>query len=139
MSETKTCTRCKKTKPLEEYQIKLKGRTSQCKVCLSKSLKRKRLTPEGHLAFFKSRILSKFGVTWNQYQEMFKKQNGCCAICGIHQSKLTKRLHVDHDHKTDRIRGLLCRHCNLFLGNIKDSKEFLSNALKYLDETIVDR
>ena len=91
------------------------------------------MTEEGKLAFFKSRILNKFGLSWEGYQQLFEQQQGKCAICEKHQSELKKRLHVDHCHKTGKIRGLLCRNCNLFLGNIQDSKKFLSNALKYLD------
>lgn len=54
----------------------------------------------------------KFGLTEEQYDELLEKQNGCCAICDRHHTLFNTRLAVDHDHKTRRIRGLLCTNCN---------------------------
>lgn len=55
-------------------------------------------------------------LTVMEYDEMFKVQGGCCKFCGRPQSALKRRLCVDHDHDTGRIRGLLCRKCNTCLG-----------------------
>ena len=77
-------------------------------------------------------IKHKYGVTIDQYNQMFAEQNGCCAICKIHQSDLKKRLDVDHDHVTDKVRGLLCNSCNKALGLLKDSLISLENASIYL-------
>jgi hypothetical protein len=57
-----------------------------------------------------------YGITLIQYNEIFNSQNGCCKICGTHQSELKKALFVDHDHKTGKIRGLLCHQCNIGIG-----------------------
>lgn len=70
-----------------------------------------------------------YGITTVEYDLIFKTQSGCCAICGRHQTELKTRLCVDHSHKTGRIRGLLCRRCNLVLGvyenNAKDFSLYL--------------
>jgi len=55
----------------------------------------------------------KYGITPAQYDEMFARQGGVCAVCG--RPPMTRRLAVDHDHVTKRVRGLLCFHCNKYL------------------------
>lgn len=74
------------------------------------------------------------GITLNEYQLKLKEQNGKCAICGRIDSadKITKYFHVDHDHATGKIRGLLCSNCNLGLGKFKDNADFLLKASEYL-------
>ena len=62
---------------------------------------------------------------------MFEKQNNKCAICGQEFSDSNKAF-VDHCHKTNRIRGLLCTKCNSLLGMANDNIEILQNAIKYL-------
>lgn len=69
-----------------------------------------------------------------EYQKMRTAQNGCCGICGKHESHFTKRLAVDHNHKTSRVRGLLCFRCNKFqLGRhtIESAKKILTYLEKY--------
>lgn len=73
-----------------------------------------------------------YGITRVQYNEMFEKQNGCCAICKRHQSEFSKALHVDHCHKSDKVRGLLCHQCNVALGLLKDDSTRLESAIAYL-------
>lgn len=60
---------------------------------------------EGHLR-------RTYGITSEQYQQLFDKQEGRCAVCTKHQDELTVKLAVDHNHKTLEIRGLLCSTCN---------------------------
>lgn len=60
-------------------------------------------------------------------------QNGGCAICGKRQGIETKKLGVDHDHCTGRIRGLLCSQCNRGLGKFGDSIEGIKRVLAYLE------
>ena len=74
----------------------------------------------------------RYGITPEHYNELFEAQKGCCKICGRHQSELKKTLHIDHDHKTGYVRGLLCRGCNHGLGNFTDNPELLRQAIKYL-------
>ena len=69
----------------------------------------------------------KMGVSVEQVESARKTQSNCCAIC----NKSTK-LYVDHSHKTNTFRGLLCNHCNVGLGHFFDSVELLQKAVEYL-------
>lgn len=75
-----------------------------------------------------------YGITSEDYDSMYIEQGGRCAICGLHQSELKKKLHVDHCHETSKVRGLLCDGCNIALGRMKDNPDILRNAIKYLGE-----
>lgn len=66
------------------------------------------------------------------YQLILESQNHCCRICGRHESEFTKRLHIDHDHSTGEVRGLLCHACNLGLGYFRDDKNILKSAIDYI-------
>jgi len=73
-----------------------------------------------------------YGIGIDIYNKMFDLQNGRCLICNKHQTELSKPLGVDHNHTTDKIRGLLCSHCNLVIGNAFDDPIILKNAIFYL-------
>lgn len=77
-------------------------------------------------------VRSKYGIEINDYENLLAAQDNKCAICRKPASEITKRLFVDHDHKTNAVRGLLCSDCNFGLGNFKDSKKLLLSAAKYL-------
>lgn len=79
--------------------------------------------------------LRKYGLTPEQWQLMFKEQGECCASCKSGEpSGRGKTFHVDHCHKTKKVRGILCHHCNLMLGNAKDDIARLEAAITYLKE-----
>jgi hypothetical protein len=80
-----------------------------------------------------SQIKCKYGITLEQYNEMFIIQNGCCSICGRHQNEFKKALHVDHDHITGNVRGLLCTNCNTILGMAHDEVDLLKNVIDYIE------
>ena len=71
----------------------------------------------------------RYGLSVEEYDEMFRRQDGKCAACG---ERSTKYLCVDHDHKTGKIRRLLCCRCNLVLGLVEDEPEILARLQKYL-------
>ena len=77
-------------------------------------------------------VLKKHGISEEEYQAKFEEQSGVCAIC-LHPPK-KKRLHIDHDHKTNLNRGLLCWKCNLGLGLWNDNRERYLRAVEYLDK-----
>jgi hypothetical protein len=79
-------------------------------------------------------LRQKYDLTLDDYSVLFSTQAGCCAICGKHQSELAERLEVDHDHMTNRVRGLLCPNCNKLLGYAFDSEESLLAAALYLHQ-----
>ncbi|KKN10739.1 hypothetical protein LCGC14_1033610 [marine sediment metagenome] len=73
----------------------------------------------------------KFGITVEQYDQMLTEQNGRCLLCNnLPDDK--RRLAVDHSHTTEKVRGLLCFHCNTALGKIGDDIEWLHRASDYL-------
>ena len=75
---------------------------------------------------------NEYGITIEDYNKMFEKQNGKCAICKKHQSEFKKRLAIDHCHKEGHVRGLLCQPCNAGLGCFKDSVDNMLSAIMYL-------
>lgn len=77
-------------------------------------------------------LLKKFGITPEQYEELYAQQNGCCAICGRHQSSFKRRLAVEHDHgELGQVRGLVCFKCNKFLIG-RHTKETIQVVYDYL-------
>jgi len=76
-------------------------------------------------------INKKFDI---DYYALLEKQNGCCAICGIHFDECCNKLSVDHDHETGKVRELLCNNCNVGLGNFKERVYLLESAIKYLNK-----
>ena len=72
-----------------------------------------------------------YGITIEQYVEIFSKQNGVCAIC-LEECKTRKSLSVDHNHLTGKIRGLLCNRCNRAIGMFNDDTAILERAKKYI-------
>lgn len=76
----------------------------------------------------------RYGITYEKYQQMLLNQNGVCAICSNPEnSRLRRNLSIDHCHKTNEIRGLLCSECNIGLGKFKDSIILLDKAKEYLN------
>ena len=122
----KVCSKCGKEKNIEDFhkhKTCLHNRRGVCKEC---SLIYRNTVGKN------KQLRKRYGLNIKEYNELFEKQHGSCAICGRHQSELTVSLAVDHCHDSGSIRGLLCYNCNMGLGRFKDSKELLIQALSYL-------
>ena len=96
--------------------------------------KEKRKT--GHRLY---QLMKQYGLTGEDYERMFDAQQGLCAICqkpesDKYPSGVRKRLNVDHDHETGKVRALLCRACNVGIGNLGDRSETVFAAAVYLAE-----
>jgi hypothetical protein len=78
------------------------------------------------------RRLKKYGLTKEQFDQMFEVQKGLCAICKFDLLKGIYGVAVDHDHVTGKVRGLLCHPCNRGLGQFQDSENLLEQAIHYL-------
>lgn len=78
------------------------------------------------------RRLSQYDLTPQAYLRLGYLQDWQCAICRTPQHELEHGLVVDHDHGTGEVRALLCRYCNLGLGNFFDSPEKLKRAAEYV-------
>ncbi len=76
------------------------------------------------------RHIEKYGLTPDDYEAMLERQGGVCGICGHVPNG--RRLCVDHDHATGKVRGLLCNGCNVALGAAKDEVSVLMRMIDYL-------
>jgi hypothetical protein len=72
--------------------------------------------------------LNRFGLTFDQFHAKYEAQDFCCAICGAEM----ERPHIDHDHGTGKVRGLLCSLCNMGIGSLGDSAVRCIAAANYL-------
>lgn len=81
-------------------------------------------------------LRSKYGIGLVEYRVMFEFQGGCCAVCGKPPQK--QALHVDHDHVTKRVRGLLCYNCNARVVGRQRKPELLRAAARYLEHPPAD-
>ena len=88
---------------------------------------------DNYLKYYENAKLKRHGITREQYNEMYTKQEGKCAICGKHQNDSVRILAIDHDHITGKFRGLLCGKCNLLLGHANDNVQVLADAINYLN------
>jgi len=73
-----------------------------------------------------------YGITLEEHTKMFEKQNGVCAICKKPGDGKWKKLCVDHCHTTGKVRGLLCKRCNIALGEVRDNTHILQSMIEYL-------
>jgi hypothetical protein len=118
-SNKQICVKCKTDKPLEDYHKDRRTANRRRTTCIECRGKQRSITN-----------ISRF-----DYAKLLVEQNNCCAICGIPATDMRRELSVDHNHETNKIRGLLCDHCNLGLGNFRDSTTLLSVAIEYLERT----
>lgn len=133
------CKKCKEFKPTSSFSRdnNLKdGVKYHCKECVNlandqRSQKRSLETAafnERNPDYYKVRSLRKnYNLTLEELEALEVSQSYCCSIC-----RKKKKLHVDHDHDTGTVRGLLCFNCNTALGKFEDSTEILEAALKYI-------
>jgi hypothetical protein len=141
----KTCTMCHKIKLVSQFyrnRCKKDGLNYECKECFSKYSQSKhykrnqrkwKQSKHGKIVEFASYIKCRYGITLAEYNILLESQGGVCKICR-RKSPQGKRLSVDHDHNTGRVRGLLCNPCNLVLGNANESVLTLQAAILYLRE-----
>ena len=133
----KTCTKCGREKPVDHFPSRKHGRfhrSAWCKHCHRDH--NRDVHAKGYRAAWNR--LKRLGLTPEAYQLMVTAQNNLCAICGKpenrihHRTKKLADLCVDHDHETGLIRGLLCRDCNVGIGNLGDDPARLRAAVAYL-------
>lgn len=92
------------------------------------------LTPEQKERERVATIKQRYGITPEQWEQMFEDQGRRCAICNSDHPKIkTGRWATDHCHASLGVRGILCHSCNVGLGNFKDNPAFLRAAAEYLE------
>lgn len=113
---------------------KLKQRRDAYKRSVSGAAANKRWRARNKHLLWNNHLKHKFGITSEDYNAMFNLQSGCCKICKRHQNELNKKLHVDHCHSSGKVRGLLCKTCNVAIGLLRDDSRVLLEAAAYLRE-----
>jgi hypothetical protein len=157
----KRCKKCGEVKPLSEFYRATgmkDGHRSECKSCHKAKqqrwyaenrehaiaqVKRWQQTNKDHLHAYRREYRQRrkveerdaylrrsFGITQADYDALLERQGGGCAICGKPPGKIS--LHVDHDHETGEVRGLLCVGCNNALGQFHDDPALLDRAIDYV-------
>lgn len=131
----KTCTKCGIEKPLEEGFYKDTSRKSGygsiCKECRKSYELDRAKRPDYNR---EKNLKKQYGITIAEYDALLAEQGGRCKICKTDTPSGRGRFHVDHNHKTGKIRGILCHHCNSGIGKLQDSPEILRAAIRYLEE-----
>jgi len=112
--------------------VNIAERTATCANCgrvrLRKQGSKYRCAEGMKLQRRRNKVKAKYGITWQERDALLIAQSGRCAIC--RDPMLDP--HVDHDHQTGEVRGLLCRPCNLGIGNFRDDPFLLHAAVDYL-------
>jgi hypothetical protein len=123
----KRCSKCNQLKPESDYYKKRNGLTARCKSCHK--------TKQSKTAE-RTYTLKKYGLTIQQFNSMLAEQNHSCACCKRKEpGGAWNTWHVDHCHKTQKVRGLLCYHCNVGIGFLGDNLESILRAAAYLGKS----
>jgi hypothetical protein len=144
MLKTKQCYTCNIEQPVENFNKNSNKKDSlqyECKSCrkvyrskpekIIETAQRSKKHYESHKDRYRDRGLKKlYGISLKDYEKLYNSQEGVCKICGNFEDRLS----VDHNHRTDKIRSLLCKNCNALLGHVDDSIQILKQAISYLEE-----
>jgi len=84
------------------------------------------------LAVYTRILRLRYNTTPEEVHQIFQNQHGLCAICGIEIVEQSRSCHVDHNHLTGKVRGLLCENCNHGLGQFKENPKILKSAIEYV-------
>jgi hypothetical protein len=136
--QVKRCTLCKEEKNISDFFRRGSGYQAYCRPCkyskqqewrkssAGQQAKAKRSKAKKHIA---EHYQQRYGITLEEYSILVALSGGRCAIC---KTVPKTKLFIDHCHTTNKIRGLLCRPCNLVLGFAKDNVNVLEESIKYL-------
>ncbi|WP_130876984.1 endonuclease VII domain-containing protein [Streptomyces syringium] len=114
----KRCPQCEKVKPHSEWErnkTSSDGWSSYCRECRAGRNR-------------DSCFRRKYGLSQDQLRDLVKRQGGVCVICLVAPAE-----HVDHDHETGKVRGVLCFNCNSALGKLRDDRGAMRRAIAYLE------
>lgn len=155
---TKVCSTCKVEKPISDFYKNKRnkdGYHSQCKSCMKEyfgtdkykivhraAIQKYKKSEKGKKNKSSRKYWDKqkrrecelrvrYGLTKEDYDIMLKNQNGVCAICGLPETK--KNFSVDHNHNTDKVRGLLCQKCNRAIGLLNVDTFGILNLMKAIE------
>jgi len=143
----KTCYKCHTPKPITEFnkcKTHKDGLGSYCKACIKLSQEKNKHSivkyqKQYHIDNKESinertrnhHFIHRYGISKEKADKLVEQCCGKCQICGVSLSE-SNPPHIDHNHETGVVRGILCRCCNSGLGLFKDSPDFLNLAIRYL-------
>jgi hypothetical protein len=125
----KRCPDCGELKPLEDFPRNRNckdGRHPYCKPCHNARGRESKQRLYGGTRHY--HLKRRYGIGADEFDDLVRQQGGVCLICGRPDPQ-----HVDHDHETGAVRGILCFNCNGGLGQFRDSVDALRAAAAYLD------
>ena len=140
--EHKICTKCGKHKPIGEFgkQSATKdGLKYWCKFCDREDAKVRGRTYKRSRQYRNNHLMFQYGISLEQYEAMYLAQDGKCACCSNPETRAhpvyggIQRLSVDHNHVTNKVRGLLCARCNLSIGALGEDLDLLRSIISYLE------
>ncbi len=115
--DTRQCRKCLRVLPIENFRFYNKRDNKRHNICRTcRNIHRKVVR----------------NATNHEYETLLQDQDNACAICGITAEEIGKKLIVDHNHETLKVRGLLCWRCNSGLGFFKDNQAHLAMEIEYL-------
>lgn len=130
------CSRCEHLVPWTGWvknSARSTGRGSYCKACHSEMMQQNYSPDTTKLQQVDYVLQKKYGVGLNWYESKLQEQGGSCALCPAIPTD-TRRLNVDHDHATGRVRGLLCNQCNNALERLDNIPGWAKAAACYLED-----
>jgi hypothetical protein len=149
-ADLRHCTKCATTKSISDFytitdrrvtppRIRFSARCKPCHIEIANAARERRsgAERERHLRKQRSRALQRiYGITLDEYDTLLERQSGRCAICGTTEpgrGQHPRSFSVDHNHRTGRVRGLLCHLCNTGIGALDDDPVRLRLAANYLE------
>ena len=134
---------------LSADQIQVRGKYKKCRLCMGlqcrkwekknrkKVLETRRIFySKNKIKYRKKSVLKNKEISLLQYEELLKNQNNKCYICGLPETKKFKgeliSLSIDHNHKSGKVRKLLCHHCNTGIGHFKEDTSLMKKAIEYI-------
>lgn len=154
--KTKKCSGCGLKKDYNNFYKQSRSKDGLCNFCKSCALEYSQKWHKDNLEHDREysrnyhknnrdkdndkRLKYRFGITLEDYNKMSLQQDGVCVICKKPETSIErktgviKNLCVDHDHKTNKVRALLCGKCNKALGLLNDDIFLLKNSILYLEK-----
>jgi hypothetical protein len=126
--QKKRCADCKQYKPVAEFPRNKNAKDGvhcYCKECNNRRTRESRQRLHGGSRHY--HLMHRYGIGAEEFDELVRAQGGICPVCGRENPE-----HVDHDHVTGKVRGILCFNCNGGLGQFRDSIDALERAVTYL-------
>lgn len=135
----KVCTSCGKQRRLGSFYKNPTGRFGYAAICKDCARLQNTEYRRAHKQVVprESYLQNEYGMSRKEWETLFIKQDGFCIVCGdwlnLDSTNGHKRIAVDHDHATGKVRGLLCQRCNLGIGLLRDNLYILEKAVSYLE------